>query len=131
VDLGLSEEIKWIFWFIGKNKISPLVDLLQKLTAISPTIAICAFKEAVHLSIPPPNILMEPPPSIEDNLEKLFISGEFLDFPLFVGGTVLPLHKCIFSSWEYSRILFHDQLITLPLQMPLEIQENYAWASWL
>jgi hypothetical protein len=36
VDLGLSEEIEWILWFIGKNKISPPVDSLQKITAISP-----------------------------------------------------------------------------------------------
>jgi len=118
VDLGLSEEIEWILWFIRKNKISPPVDSLKKLFAISPTITARALREAFHLSLPSPNILTEPLPSIVDHLEKLFISGEFSDFPLYVGGTVLPLHKCILSSWEYSRILFHNRSHTL--QMPLE-----------
>jgi len=115
-DLGLLEEIEWILWFIRKNRIFP-VGSLQKLTAVSPTITARAF-QAVHLSLPPPNILTEPLPSIAEDLENLLISGEFSDFPLSVGGIVLPLHKCILSSWQYSRILFYDRLHTL--QMPLE-----------
>jgi hypothetical protein len=47
-----------------------------------------------------------------------FISGELADFHLSVGDTVLPLHKCLLSSWDYSKILFHDEKHSL--QMPLE-----------
>jgi hypothetical protein len=117
-ELGFSEEIEWILWFIGKNKISPPVDPLQKLSSTSPTIVIRAFQEASTLSLPPPSIPETQLPSLKDDLDKLFFSGELADFELSVNGTVIPLHKCLLSSWDFSGILFHDR--SHSPQVPLE-----------
>jgi hypothetical protein len=118
IDLGLNDEMEWILWFIGKNKISPSLELLRKLSSESPIVFLRAFEQTTSLTLPPPEITDFPFPSLESDLEKLFSSGECSDFQISIGDTKLPLHKCLLSSWDYSKILFRSQ--THSLQMPLE-----------
>jgi alpha-tubulin suppressor-like RCC1 family protein len=119
VTVGLSEEMEWIIWFIGKNKVIIPKEAFQKLCAASPDVSYQLFQEAMNLTLPPPKVASGSPlPSLVEDLKRLFISGELADFHLSVGDTVLPLHKCLLSSWDYSKILFHDEKHSL--QMPLE-----------
>jgi alpha-tubulin suppressor-like RCC1 family protein len=119
VTLGLSEETEWIIWFIGKNKVLIPKDVHTKLFTLSQDISFQAFNESTCLTLPPPKIVAGPPlPSLVEDLERLLLSGELADFHLSIRDTVLPLHKCLLSSWDYSKILFHDEKHSL--QMPLE-----------
>jgi alpha-tubulin suppressor-like RCC1 family protein len=119
VTLGLSEETEWIIWFIVEKKVIIPKEVHQKLFAVSPDVSCQLFQEAMALTLPPPKIMAGPPlPSLIEDLERLFISSELADFHLSIGDTVLPLHKCLLSSWDYSKILFHDEKHSL--QMPLE-----------
>jgi hypothetical protein len=119
VGLGLEEETEWILWFIGKQKISPPPELLQRLTSEAPLVFLRAFQEAYTLTLPIPKLSTTLLPALADYIERLFESGEESDLPLSVGeGVTLPLHKCLLSSWEFSKLLFHDQAHTL--HIPLE-----------
>jgi alpha-tubulin suppressor-like RCC1 family protein len=119
VTLGLSEETEWILWFIGKNKVPISEEVLQKLFAVSREVLLSVYQQVTTLTLPPPKIVASLPlPSLVEDLENLFNSSELADFHLSVGDTVLPLHKCLLSSWDYSKILFHDE--NHSLQMPLE-----------
>jgi hypothetical protein len=119
-ELGISEEVYTVLWYIGTNRISPAQDILEKIFASSPILVGRAFNEATNATLPPPLVSFPslPLPSLTEDLERIFISGEFSDFQLSVGDTVLPLHKCLLSSWKYSELLFRDSAHTL--QMPLE-----------
>jgi hypothetical protein len=121
-ELGISEEMDSVLWFIGKNRISPLQGILDKIFAHSPKLVGQAFNEILSPTLLPPLVYIPPfppvLPSLTEDLERIFISGEFSDFQLSVGDIVLPLHKCLLSSWKYSEILFRDSAHTL--QMPLE-----------
>jgi hypothetical protein len=48
---------------------------------------------------------------------KLIAGSPDISFRVYL-DTVLPLHKCLLPSWDYSEILFHDE--SHSLQMPLE-----------
>jgi hypothetical protein len=128
VTLGLSEETEWIIWFIGKNKVVISKEALPKLFALSQDISLQVFQESTCLTLPSPKIAAGPPlPSLVENLEPLFNSGELADFHLSIGDTVLPLHECLLSPWDYSKILFHDEKHSL--QMPLETFKNFLFYS--
>jgi hypothetical protein len=116
-EFGLTEEIEWVLWYIGKNNISPLLELLGRLGSEIPVLFLRSIEERLNPTLLPPKISELRPP-IRDDLKNLFISGNFSDFQLSVGSEMLRLHKWVLSSWEFSRILFHDQ--THSLHMPIE-----------
>jgi hypothetical protein len=47
--------------------------------------------------------------SLQLDVEKLLSSGEFSGLQISIGESILLLHKCLLSSWDYSKILFRSQ----------------------
>jgi alpha-tubulin suppressor-like RCC1 family protein len=117
-ELGLDQEVTWILYFIGKTKIAPSVEMISKIASFSPKILQRAFSEVIEVTIPDPKIENFRVVPIGDDLEKIFLSGEFSDFSLNVGKKKFSLHKCLLSAWEFSNIIFRDSSCSLEFPSP-------------